>query len=72
MSWLPVPWLAAAVCGVTLGGLYSRHYFVQLLPPLCLLAALGLVTAVRLARRAPAADRSRAPRESRPTGALAG
>jgi hypothetical protein len=38
---------------VTLGGLYSRHYFVQVLPPLCVLAALGLVTGVQLARRMP-------------------
>jgi hypothetical protein len=53
LDWLPIPWLAAALCGVTLGGLYSRHYFVQLLPPLCVLAALGIVTGVQLARRIP-------------------
>jgi hypothetical protein len=53
LDWLPLPWLAAALCGVTLGGLYSRHYFVQLLPPLCVLAALGLVAGVQLARRIP-------------------
>jgi 4-amino-4-deoxy-L-arabinose transferase-like glycosyltransferase len=52
---LPLAWLAAAALGVTLGGLYNRHYFVQLLPPLCLLAAEGLVRIVRLARHAPAA-----------------
>jgi len=52
-SWLPLPWLAAATVAVTLGGLYSRHYFVQLLPPLCLLAAAGLVSGVRALRRWP-------------------
>jgi len=52
-SWLPLPWLAAATVAVTLGGLYSRHYFVQLLPPLCLLAAAGLVTGARTVRRVP-------------------
>ena len=51
--WLPLPWLAAATVAVTLGGLYSRHYFVQLLPPLCLLAAGGLVSGVRAVRRRP-------------------
>ncbi len=51
--WLPLPWLAAATVAVTLGGLYSRHYFVQLLPPLCLLAAAGLVSGVRTVRRWP-------------------
>jgi len=51
--WLPLPWLAAATVAVTLGGLYSRHYFVQLLPPLCLLAAAGLVSGVRAVRRWP-------------------
>lgn len=50
-SWLPLPWLALTVFGVTLGGLYSRHYFVQILPPLCLLAGLGLVAAARAALR---------------------
>ena len=53
LDWLPLPWLAAALCGVSLGGLYSRHYFVQLLPPLCVLAAWGLVTGVQVARRIP-------------------
>jgi 4-amino-4-deoxy-L-arabinose transferase-like glycosyltransferase len=36
-------WLAAALAGVNVGGLYWPHYYVQLLPPLCLLAALALV-----------------------------
>ena len=39
---LGLVWLAAALAGVNVGGLYWPHYYVQLLPPLCLLAALGL------------------------------
>ena len=35
-------WLAATVVGVNVGGLYWPHYYVQLLPPLCLLAAVAL------------------------------
>jgi 4-amino-4-deoxy-L-arabinose transferase-like glycosyltransferase len=37
-----IAWLLAALAGVNLGGLYWPHYYVQLLPPLCLLAALAL------------------------------
>jgi hypothetical protein len=55
IGWLPLAWLTAAALGVTLGGLYNRHYFVQLLPPLCLLAAVGLMRIVRLARHLPVA-----------------
>ena len=39
---LGLVWLAAAATGMNLGGLYWPHYYVQLLPPLCLLAALAL------------------------------
>jgi 4-amino-4-deoxy-L-arabinose transferase-like glycosyltransferase len=39
---LGLVWLAAALVAVNIGGLYWPHYYVQLLPPLCLLAALGL------------------------------
>jgi 4-amino-4-deoxy-L-arabinose transferase-like glycosyltransferase len=39
---LGLVWLVAAMVGVNVGGLYWPHYYVQLLPPLCLLAALGL------------------------------
>jgi len=38
---LLLAWLAAALAGFNLGGLYWPHYFVQLLPPLVLLAALA-------------------------------
>jgi len=37
-----IAWILAALVGVNLGGLYWPHYYVQLLPPLCLLAALAL------------------------------
>jgi 4-amino-4-deoxy-L-arabinose transferase-like glycosyltransferase len=55
LTWLPVVWLAVATWAVTLGGLYNRHYFVQMLPPLCVLAGAGLVRTVQALRRAPAA-----------------
>lgn len=55
LRWLPILWLAAALYAVSLGGLYYNHYFLQLLPPLSVLAALGLVAVVRLAYRWPAA-----------------
>lgn len=42
VSRLALVWLAAALAGVNLGGLYWPHYYVQLLPPLALLGALGL------------------------------
>jgi 4-amino-4-deoxy-L-arabinose transferase-like glycosyltransferase len=35
-------WLAAALIGVNVGGLYWTHYYVQLLAPLCVVAALAL------------------------------
>jgi hypothetical protein len=39
---LGLVWLAAALAGVNVGGLYWSHYYVQLLPALCLLAGFGL------------------------------
>ncbi len=44
--WLVGGWLAAGLVGVNLGGSYWPHYFVQLLPPLVLLAA-ATVTGLR-------------------------
>jgi hypothetical protein len=35
-------WLGAALVGVNVGGLYWPHYYVQVLPPLCLLAGAAL------------------------------
>ena len=35
-------WLGAALVAVNVGGFYWPHYYVQLLPPLCLLAAVAL------------------------------
>jgi len=43
--WLLAPaWLAVALVGVNLGGLYWPHYFVQLIAPLVLLAAVAVAT----------------------------
>jgi 4-amino-4-deoxy-L-arabinose transferase-like glycosyltransferase len=39
---LGLVWIAAALAAVNVGGLYWPHYYVQLLAPLCLLAAFGL------------------------------
>jgi 4-amino-4-deoxy-L-arabinose transferase-like glycosyltransferase len=55
LCWLPLVWLGTATVGIMLGGLFSRHYFVQLLPPLCLMAADGLLALVCLARQKPVA-----------------
>lgn len=40
--WFLCGWLLFSFVGVSLGGLYSYHYFVQLLPALAALAGLGL------------------------------
>jgi len=39
-SWLPAGWLLAAFAGFNTASLYWPHYYVQLLPPLALLAAV--------------------------------
>ena len=39
---LGLVWLAAALAGVNVGGLYWPHYYIQLLAPLCVLASLAL------------------------------
>ena len=50
----PVPvlgafWLAGAALGVAAGGRFTLHYFLQVLPPLCLLASPVLMIAVERA-----------------------
>jgi len=47
--WLPTGWLAAAFAGFNTASLYWPHYYVQLIPPLALLAGLAVT---RLAARA--------------------
>jgi hypothetical protein len=47
---LPLAWLAAAAAGFAVGGLYHPHYWVQMIAPLGLLAAIGVDT---LLARAP-------------------
>lgn len=39
---LPLTWLGAAAAGFAVGGLYHPHYWVQLIAPLALLAAIGI------------------------------
>ena len=38
---VPLAWLGACALGFLVGGLYHPHYWVQLLPPLALLAGVG-------------------------------
>jgi hypothetical protein len=49
---LLLPWLAAATLAVVAPWKFYDHYFLLLLPPLCLLAALGLDALARLVLRA--------------------
>ena len=42
--WLPAGWLLAAFAGFNAASLYWPHYYVQLLPPLALLIAVGATT----------------------------
>ncbi len=44
-----VVWLGAGALAVSLGGRFYQHYFIQLLPPLCALAAPPLVRGWRAA-----------------------
>ncbi|WP_270939443.1 hypothetical protein, partial [Falsiroseomonas oryzae] len=50
--WPLLAWLGAAVLAVVAPGKFYDHYFLILLPPLCLLAAFGLAALARLALRA--------------------
>jgi len=52
LSWIGAVWLVVASLGVAAPGFYFAHYFLLLLPPLSVLAAVGLV---RLAQAAMAA-----------------
>ena len=47
---VPLIWLGAAGLGFNLGALYWRHYYVQLVPPLTLLAAIAVTSLPRLWR----------------------
>jgi hypothetical protein len=50
---LVLPWLAAAVIAMASPGKFYDHYFLILLPPLCLLAAFGLTAALQHVVRQP-------------------
>lgn len=48
---VPVVWLAAALLGFNAGGLYWRHYYIQLVPPLALLGAIAATRPRRIEAR---------------------
>jgi 4-amino-4-deoxy-L-arabinose transferase-like glycosyltransferase len=52
---LAVVWLAAALAGFNLGGSYWPHYYAQLVPPLALLAGIGIARIERRSARLVAA-----------------
>jgi hypothetical protein len=54
LRWLAAVWAAGALAGVAAGGRFFLHYYLQLLPPLCLLAGRGLgrMAAAKRERRA--------------------
>jgi hypothetical protein len=41
LIFLILAWLATSITGITLGGLWFAHYFIQLIPPLSFSAAIG-------------------------------
>lgn len=47
-------WLVAAIVGVVGGGNFHSHYYLQLVPPLSLLAGIGGARLLRMPRRLPA------------------
>ena len=49
---IPLVWFLVALVGFNVGGLYWRHYYVQLLAPLALLAAVAIANVRRLELRA--------------------
>ncbi len=49
-------WLAWCCVGVGLGGLFWTHYYVQVLPPLCALAGIGLDALLSSFRKSSARD----------------
>ncbi len=54
LRFLAAVWTAGALAGVAAGGRFFLHYYLQLLPPLCLMAARGLdrMAAANQSRRA--------------------
>jgi len=44
-------WLAAALVGVVGGGNFHYHYYIQLVPPLCILGGVGVVRLLQERRR---------------------
>jgi hypothetical protein len=55
--WLAAGWLTFSLMGVCTGGIFREHYFIQVLPAVCLLAGVGAerVAGLPVVRRVPAA-----------------
>jgi 4-amino-4-deoxy-L-arabinose transferase-like glycosyltransferase len=53
-TWLPTGWLLAAFAGFNMASLYWPHYYVQLIPPLALLAAVTATSVAARSKGAPA------------------
>lgn len=60
LAWI-VAWLGASLLAVSAGGYFRQHYFALAMPPLALLAGVGLDALVRTLFRARAIARSAAP-----------
>jgi hypothetical protein len=55
LGWFVGGWLAAAAAGISSGGYYRGHYFIQGLLPVCIAAAIGLSRLHRYAHASPIA-----------------
>jgi hypothetical protein len=44
---LGLAWLLTSLAGTAMGGHWLRHYFIQIVPPLCVLAGVGLSAILR-------------------------
>jgi len=45
--WVPLLWIATSIAGIAMGGNWYRHYFLQIVGPLAVVCAYGLVTVFR-------------------------
>ena len=54
--WVPMLWIASSIAGIAMGGNWYRHYFLQIVGPLAVVAAFGIITAFR---KLPTEKRSR-------------
>jgi hypothetical protein len=49
--WIVLFWLVASAAGVSIGGYFRGHYYVQVIPPLAVLAGRGAMLVARRQRR---------------------